>query len=569
MSTYLGGNNIFNPITQAGDALISYQQGNTSDTGALVIAPMSTYSTGIRMTSGSNGSISINAIGGVSINDITYAKLSYIKNVTSDIQTQINSLSSTTTATANSLLTLNNGGSSNVVNPTFSQSLTIGTNCFIKASTVNSSDVSSPYSELWTNGSTGYYPTTANTSWLGIMQTDALYVNRPYIARDMIMKNCGASNNILFYGPDSDYATYGYVRSFGRISMNSSFDIVAYPNTPNGINLQANGSSSVIKLDSVSVNITANTINLTGSSPSITSTNPISIAGYLTSSLASNTYQTISGMTNYITSSSLTTTLSNYITSSSLTTTLSNYITSSSLTTTLSNYITSSSLTTTLSNYITSSYLASTLSSYVSTSLFDTTLSNYTPLTVLSANLNNYLTISAFNSSIAGYQTSITPSTNLSINNLNVGGYAVLPCIVRQNQALNFSVPNNSSTILTFPTAVNSIGNIPLTYSNDANATFKNTSGTTISVNVCTRILFPAGGTGYRNVYILHSNTTYGRVGEMTISNQDTTKNCFLTASANLILANNEYFQVYVYQTSGGSMSLANTASDRCSISIR
>jgi hypothetical protein len=56
--------------------------------------------------------------------------------------------------------------------------------------------------------------------------------------------------------------------------------------------------------------------------------------------------------------------MSNYITSSNLTSTLSNYITSSTLTSTLSNYITSSTLTSTLSNYITSSNLTSILSSF-------------------------------------------------------------------------------------------------------------------------------------------------------------------------------------------------------------
>jgi hypothetical protein len=55
----------------------------------------------------------------------------------------------------------------------------------------------------------------------------------------------------------------------------------------------------------------------------------------------------------------------------------------------------------------------------------------------------------------------------------------------------------------------------------------------------------------------------------MTVSNQGTTNSCYLTVSGNLILANNEYFQIYVYQTSGGALVLANSASDRCSISIR
>jgi hypothetical protein len=57
----------------------------------------------------------------------------------------------------------------------------------------------------------------------------------------------------------------------------------------------------------------------------------------------------------YVTSSSLSTTLMDYVTSSSLSTTLMDYVTSSSLSTTLMDYVTSSSLSTTLMDYAQSS----------------------------------------------------------------------------------------------------------------------------------------------------------------------------------------------------------------------
>ena len=220
--------------------------------------------------------------------------------------------------------------------------------------------------------------------------------------------------------------------------------------------------------------------------------------------------------------------MSSYITSSSLTTTLSNYITSSSLTTTLSSYITSSSLTTTLSNYITSSSLT-------------TTLTSYEPL--------------------------ITTSTNLSINNLTVGGYATLPCIIR-NQTTLVTIAGNTTTTLLFPSLVASIGNMGLYY-NSSNGVFTNLSGVNLSFNVSCRIPWVPGGAGYRNAWIQHSNSNYGRVGEMTVTNQTTTANCVLNISANVILVPNDYFYISIFQTSGGSLSLNNTAGNYPNITIR
>lgn len=64
---------------------------------------------------------------------------------------------------------------------------------------------------------------------------------------------------------------------------------------------------------------------------------------------------------------------SNYVTSSTLTTTLGNYVTSSSLSTTLSNYVTVSSLTTTLNGYTTTTALTTGLSSKENTITIGTT----------------------------------------------------------------------------------------------------------------------------------------------------------------------------------------------------
>ena len=207
------------------------------------------------------------------------------------------------------------------------------------------------------------------------------------------------------------------------------------------------------------------------------------------------------------------------------------------------------------------------MSGYLLTSTFNNTLANYTTLNVLSSTLSSYHTISAYNSSIAGYQPSITTSTNLSINNLVVGGNVVLPCIIRNNSGL-VSIAGNTNTTLLFPTSVAYIGNMGLSY-NNSNGFFINTSGANLSCNVSCRVPFAAGGLGYRNVIIQHSNSNYGRLGEITVSNQTTTSVCVINVSANVILVPNDYFYIIVYQTSGGTLNLTNTAGQYTNITIR
>jgi hypothetical protein len=105
-------------------------------------------------------------------------------------------------------------------------------------------------------------------------------------------------------------------------------------------------------------------------------------------------------LTSFVTSSSLSSTLSGYVQSS----TLSSYVTSSSLSTTLSGYVQSS----TLSSYVTSSSLSSTLSSYVTSSSLSSTLSSYVTSTTLSS--YNYISLTALSMDTPG-----TPSAGGSV----------------------------------------------------------------------------------------------------------------------------------------------------------
>ncbi|GAB1430413.1 hypothetical protein MASR2M18_12460 [Ignavibacteria bacterium] len=93
---------------------------------------------------------------------------------------------------------------------------------------------------------------------------------------------------------------------------------------------------------------------------SVTAGTGISITGTASEPIINTSFD----INDYVTISSLSTTLADYVTNSSLSTTLADYVTSSSLSTTLADYVTNSSLSTTLADYVTSSSLTTTLNNY-------------------------------------------------------------------------------------------------------------------------------------------------------------------------------------------------------------
>lgn len=104
-------------------------------------------------------------------------------------------------------------------------------------------------------------------------------------------------------------------------------------------------------------------------------------------------YATKSMLSDYVTSSNLSSTLANYVTNSNLTSTLANYVTSSNLSSTLANYVTNSSLSSTLASYVTSSALGTTLSDYVTDTELGTALNSYVKNTSLTTTLRDYATL--------------------------------------------------------------------------------------------------------------------------------------------------------------------------------
>jgi hypothetical protein len=66
----VAGTGAYNLLAVAGDMMVQYSS-TGADTGGLIICPWSNYRTGIRMTSGSSGSVSINGVGGIYLNNNT------------------------------------------------------------------------------------------------------------------------------------------------------------------------------------------------------------------------------------------------------------------------------------------------------------------------------------------------------------------------------------------------------------------------------------------------------------------------------------------------------------------
>ena len=69
----VAGTGAFNSLAQTGDMMIQFSKANSSETGALIICPWSGSATGIRITSGSIGTVSINGAGGINLNSTVNA----------------------------------------------------------------------------------------------------------------------------------------------------------------------------------------------------------------------------------------------------------------------------------------------------------------------------------------------------------------------------------------------------------------------------------------------------------------------------------------------------------------
>ena len=182
---------------------------------------------------------------------------------------------------------------------------------------------------------------------------------------------------------------------------------------------------------------------------------------YLTSALASTTYQAKETTENpYITTTSLTSTLGSYLTSSTASLT---YVTATGLIS--RNYVTSNTLTTTLGSYVTNSSLATSLSPYLTSSTASTTYqpkeistNPYATVNLLSSTIGLYVPISSLNTRITnlGYLLSSTAATtyqakgNYLLSSTAETTYADISTLSTRISGLGFLLI--SSALGTFPT---------------------------------------------------------------------------------------------------------------------
>ena len=283
------------------------------------------------------------------------------------------------------------------------------------------SDIQSQFNTINSNLSSGYLTnSTASATYLTISNASSTYLTQSNASSTYLTQSNASSTYLTQSNASSTYAT---------ISSLSNYETTANLTT---------ALANYITATSLTSTLSAYALSSALSAYETTSALTTTLSGYVTSSSLTTTlgsYVLTSALSAYETTSALTTTLSNYVTNSSLTSTLASYVTSSSLTTTLSSYVTSSSLTTTLGSYVTSSSLTTQLSSYATsaslsayetTSALTTTLASYVTTSSLTTTLASYVTSSSLTSTLGSYMPSSTAySTFLTYSNAAVT-YATL-----------------------------------------------------------------------------------------------------------------------------------------------
>ena len=148
--------------------------------------------------------------------------------------------------------------------------------------------------------------------------------------------------------------------------------------------------------------------------------------------------------------------LSNYVTNTSLTSTLENYVTDSELSTTLNDYVTSDSLSTTLNDYVLADTFTDTLADYSTTQQINTTLQGYVTTENLNTTLKNYVT----SADLADGEITINLDYNDLQNKPDLSVYATIASLA--NVATSGSY-NDLSDTPTIPTKVSDLTNdLPL-----------------------------------------------------------------------------------------------------------
>ncbi len=123
------------------------------------------------------------------------------------------------------------------------------------------------------------------------------------------------------------------------------------------------------------------------------------------------------------------------------------------------------------------------------------------------------------------------------------------------------SISDTSLTRVQFNTQLQSNGTIGLSYDGSTNiGRFTNTSGTTKVYTISSVVSFAANGTGVRAIALCLNGTTTasGRYAQTLIPAVSAADSTVITLSTNIVLASNDFIEIYAYQTSGGALNIGS-----------
>ena len=288
---------------------------NTNDTAYAYFQNQVVVGGGITSTNGVFTNLNITGnievvVGSINVL-VSSLELSYLKNVSSNIQSQLNSI--TTNYVTNS-------------------SLTTSLSNYIPSSVL---------STILTNYVQSTYLTSNFTTTIDLSNN---YVKFPALATQLL--SYAPISSLSSYATVSSLSSYATVSSLSSYATNTSVDasFLKIIDASNNYTLYSTFDGYRTYLDAKILSIETGYSTL-----SYVNGQFISISNnFLLKSDASNNYLKITDASNnYVKNTTLTSTLSSYVTSTSLTSTLSSYVTSTSLTSTLGSYVTSASLPTT------------------------------------------------------------------------------------------------------------------------------------------------------------------------------------------------------------------------------
>ena len=152
----------------------------------------------------------------------------------------------------------------------------------------------------------------------------------------------------------------------------------------------------------------------------------------------------------------------------------------------------------------------------------------------------------------------------VNINKIRLSG---TPMVSYSFGTISQTIPNGSDTIVLFPTAdIRNGTGTGITYT-PATGVFTNSNSYSVTITACASIGFASNSVGFRVAYIVHSNSSIGRIAmiDVTATVGDPS---VLSLSGVTVLNSGEYVYMSVYQTSGVALNIGGAVLNVSRISI-